>query len=247
MNKLKIFNSFDLKIIAFIAMLVDHIGYFFYYLFDSSTYYTLRGIGRIAMPIFAFLIYQGFKHTSNLKAYFKRLIAFASITQIIVLIMGIIAWKLKPGYSLRFYLDLNIVFSFALGIVFLYVINSFRNIKNKGIIDYICVVLTIISLIGLYTILPLDYGILTLILLLVFYILDKLKENNRVVSMYVICILAMVVYLFVAVDVKKFTVLAVPILTLYNGQKGTTIKRLFYYAYPLQFVILFGLGMLLYR
>ena len=247
MNKLKIFNSFDLKIIAFIAMLVDHIGYFFYYLFDSSTYYTLRGIGRISMPIFAFFIYQGFKHTSNLKAYFKRLIAFASITQIIVLIMGIIAWKLKPGYSLRFYLDLNIVFSFALGIVFLYVINSFRNIKNKGIIDYICVILTIISLIGLYTILPLDYGILTLILLLVFYIIDKLKENNRVVSMYVICILAMVVYLFVAVDVKKFTVLAVPILTLYNGQKGTTIKRLFYYAYPLQFVILFGLGMLLYR
>lgn len=247
MNKLKIFNSFDLKIIAFIAMIADHIGYFFYYLFDSSTYYTLRGIGRISMPIFAFLIYQGFKHTSNLKAYFKRLIAFASITQIIVSIMGMIAWKLKPGYSLRFYLDLNIVFSFALGIVFLYVINSFRNIKNKGIIDYICVVLTIISLIGLYTILPLDYGILTLILLLVFFILDKMKEKNRIVPMYVICILIMVVYLFIAVDVKKFAILAIPILALYNGQKGAKIKRLFYYAYPLQFVILFGLGILLYR
>ena len=169
------------------------------------------------------------------------------ITQIIVSIMGMIAWKLKPGYSLRFYLDLNIVFSFALGIVFLYVIDSFRNIKNKGIIDYICVVLTIISLIGLYTILPLDYGILTLILLLVFYIIDKLKENNRLILMYIVGIIAIIAYLFIAVDFRKFAILAVPILALYNDQKGATIKRLFYYAYPLQFVILFGLGILLYK
>lgn len=247
MNKLKIFNSFDLKIIAFITMIVDHIGYFFYYLFDISTLYTLRAIGRIAMPIFTFLIYQGFKNTSNLKLYFKRLVSLASITQTIVVIMGIIAWKYKPGYDVKFYLDLNIVFSFALGIILLYVIDNFKKVEKKGILDYIYLTLILSSVVGLYVILPLDYGILPMLMMLVFYALDKLKERNNRIGMYILTIISIIVYLILIDGVKKFAILSLPILLLYNGQKGTSIKRLFYYAYPIQFITLFGLGILLFR
>ena len=66
MKSLKIFSSFDIRIIAIITMIIDHIGYFFYYALENNEYDILRSIGRISMPLFAFLIYQGYKHTKDL-------------------------------------------------------------------------------------------------------------------------------------------------------------------------------------
>lgn len=64
-----------LKIIACISMLLDHIGFVF-------NIEILRIIGRIAFPIFLYLIYNGYKHTSNKLFYAIRLGAFAAISQV---------------------------------------------------------------------------------------------------------------------------------------------------------------------
>ena len=70
-------TSFSLKIIAIITMFIDHLG-------NSYFKYTtwMNVIGRIAFPIFAFLISEGYAHTKNLKKYFFRLFLFALISQI---------------------------------------------------------------------------------------------------------------------------------------------------------------------
>ena len=69
-------SSFVLKIIAMTTMLTDHLG-------DSIFNYAnfMNVIGRIAFPIFAFQISEGYIHTKNLKKYFLRLFVFALISQ----------------------------------------------------------------------------------------------------------------------------------------------------------------------
>jgi len=71
-------TAFTLKIIASICMLLDHIGAVFY----GSTPELFRWIGRIAFPIYAYMIAQGCKHTKNINKYLFRLGIFALISEI---------------------------------------------------------------------------------------------------------------------------------------------------------------------
>ena len=58
-----------LKIFAIIIVVIDHTGAYMYQNIDEQTYYILRSIGRMAMPIFSYLLVQGFLYTKNLKKY----------------------------------------------------------------------------------------------------------------------------------------------------------------------------------
>lgn len=68
-----------LKVIAMISMVIDHVAL---YLMEHGTvlYGTMRCIGRIAFPVFAFLIAEGFIHTRS--RYFFTLLDFAVISEI---------------------------------------------------------------------------------------------------------------------------------------------------------------------
>ena len=72
-----IMNSFVLKIIACFSMLMDHLGYV---VIGSTSFFNC--IGRLAFPIFAFQLTEGYSHTKNLKKYFFRLLIFACLSQI---------------------------------------------------------------------------------------------------------------------------------------------------------------------
>lgn len=70
-----LFSSAALKIIALLTMTIDHLAIFLY---DASfitayEYIPLRVIGRLAFPLFAFMIVEGVLHTKNLKQYLLRL------------------------------------------------------------------------------------------------------------------------------------------------------------------------------
>lgn len=68
-------SAFGLRIIACISMLIDHIGYSY-----GITFFRI--IGRLAFPIFLFLIYNGYKHTSSKIRYALRLGLFALLSQV---------------------------------------------------------------------------------------------------------------------------------------------------------------------
>lgn len=81
-------NGNQLKLIAVISMLVDHAAFVFYnkyFMYTSMrelVYYGIRGFGRIAFPIYAFLLAEGFCHTRNLRNYAIRLLICALISEI---------------------------------------------------------------------------------------------------------------------------------------------------------------------
>ena len=83
-------SSNILKIVAIIIMVIDHIAAYMYRDFNQDVYYVLRSIGRIAMPIFAYLLVQGFFYTKNLKKYIFRVFILATITQICLFILGFV-------------------------------------------------------------------------------------------------------------------------------------------------------------
>lgn len=119
-------TTFQLKLLAVILMVIDHIGYF---LFPSNM--ILRIIGRLSFPLFAFLIAKGYKYTSNRKRFFLRLFIFANIIQLPVLFIPIpvnIFYTLSFGLLLIMVYEMKISFMkkyfYLLGICFLtYLIN----------------------------------------------------------------------------------------------------------------------------
>ena len=73
---LPLLSGSALKIIAVVSMVIDHYAY---YLMDGNTmtYEVMRCFGRIAFPVFAFLVAEGFAHTRNRMRYFLSLMLFA--------------------------------------------------------------------------------------------------------------------------------------------------------------------------
>ena len=76
-------SAFVLKLIAVVSMLIDHAAYslFLAGVFTGKGYVYMRAVGRIAFPIFAYMIVNGFEKTHDVWRYFSRLALFAVISQ----------------------------------------------------------------------------------------------------------------------------------------------------------------------
>lgn len=96
-------TSFSLHIMAMVFMLCDHLWGTSFVNHDIFTC-----IGRLTFPIFAFMIVEGYFHTSNLKNYVKRLLLFAIISEI--------PFNLVMGGSIFFPIHQNVLWSFLLSI-----------------------------------------------------------------------------------------------------------------------------------
>jgi len=78
MDKLKVFNRNHLKIIAVIAMTMDHFAQKAFEI-GSVSWTVFRMIGRIALPVMVYFLVEGFIHTHNLKKYILRLFLFSIV------------------------------------------------------------------------------------------------------------------------------------------------------------------------
>lgn len=116
-----VFNmtSFTLKLIAIITMFIDHFGYA---IMGQFSFFNL--FGRLAFPIFAFQISEGFIHTKSVKKYFFRLIIFALISQIPFSLFTYYIVHANP-YTL------NVFFTLIFGLTSIYLYDLITKLFDK--------------------------------------------------------------------------------------------------------------------
>ena len=238
-------TSFCLKIIALITMFCDHFSYAF---FGHFTFLNL--IGRIAFPIFAYQISEGYIHTQNIKKYFLRLGIFAIISQIP---FSLFIYKISNN-SLDSILSLNVFFTLFLGLLSIFLYDYFIKLSHKRKTNlaensflsiYKILGIVIVLLIGyIAKILNTDYGFWGILVVFAFYVFknDKLA---MVISFIALCTIKYGIsiinygYNYIYVLLCIFTILPVAIISFYNGKQGRKIKYLLYFFYPLHLLFLY--------
>lgn len=227
LNKFKVSGS-TLKIIAIISMFIDHFtkifitsnNVFVSQLFSKETinilYFLGRFvIGRLAFPLFCFLLVEGFKHTSNRKRYLLGLGIFALASEI--------PFDLFNNNQLFYLGSNNVFFTLFLGLATLILIDRY---KKKNLIKGLIIVSSII----IAAITNIDYGAFGIILIILIFL-----ANNRfkylLLSGSSIFILNLFQY--------SFAYFSFFIMGLYNGKRGLNIKYAFYIFYPLHLIILY--------
>lgn len=217
-------TSFVLKVIAIITMTLDHLGYAIYGKFSVFNYF-----GRIAFPIFAYQISEGYKYTKDIKKYFSRLFLFALISEIpFFLFCKAILGELD-------YIPLNIFFSLCLGLLCIFIYDKMKEkIFSFFIIAIICYLGELINV---------DYGYWGVLLIFIFYLF---KDNKvlTIVSFLIMCLIKYYEYIFVNFDNIKFlscifTFSAIIPLILYNGKLGLKTKYILYIYYPTHLLLLY--------
>lgn len=227
------FSGSTLKIVAIITMLIDHIGAVVLeplisgfnpvdlVLDPKSSYDTLyvlsRSIGRIAFPLFCFLLVEGFVHTSNVKKYALRLGIFALISEIPFDL------AFRNGNLVDFSYQ-NVFFTLLIGLGALYLIEKYKN-NNK--------ILTLVSFIGacaLAELLRTDYGMMGIIPIVVFYVTRGFKKR-QVIGGFLSFLFEAPLFLLVYVSL--------PLIYFYNGKRGLSLKYIFYAFYPCHLLILY--------
>jgi hypothetical protein len=230
-------SSNILKIVACISMLLDHIGFIFF-----PQYIIFRILGRIAFPIFAFMIAEGCFYTKN---KLKRLLVMSSFA--LIMQIGL--------YMFTGMTDFNIFIHFSLSIIVIYLIDYIEEkIKNKQLIFAIITTLATLLLLAYlywfsenYNYLYSNYGIFAIIMPVVLYVIKKYLPNiNHIVCVPVICIFMYLMLLKIKFPYQLYGMMSCLFIILYNGKKGKlNLKYLFYIFYPLHFIILYGIQMLI--
>jgi len=220
-------SSFVLKMIAIISMFIDHIGYA---IFGKFSYFNY--IGRLAFPIFAFQISEGYAHTKNLKKYFFRLFLFAIVSQLpFMLFTSIISSEFS----------LNIFFTLLLGLACIFIYDKSKY-KILGILFSI-----VIGIIAQIT--NCDYGFYGIAIILIFHIFKNNFINASlffVITTAIKYLISMILYGFNDVYLYLFvcTIISAIFLAAYNNKKGRNTKYLLYLFYPLHLLLIYGIYLL---
>lgn len=248
MNKIGL-TSNKLKIIAIITMIIDHIGYYFYYLMSDSVYLACRIVGRISMPIFVFLLVQGYCKTSNVKRYVFRIFKYAIITQALISCVYLLNYTFVHSYSVGVYAQLNILFSFCLSLALLYLIDKNNSILNSNILNSLIKIFVITIIILIYLTCNIDYKFIIPIMAIALYINEIYNSKEKRRYTYKVAIILIIFACgMLQNDIGKLSILSALFIPLYNGElgkKNIVLKRIFYIIFPLQHFILYLISLLL--
>lgn len=245
MEKRKGISGSTLKLIAVVTMLVDHLGaalmgrllwangymelvassdmnvinqWFWEY---GSLYYgytAMRMIGRVAFPIFCFLLVEGFLRTGNVRRYALRLGLFALISEI-PFDLAFKARVLEFTYQ-------NIYFTLLIGLLTMV---AFDRIGKKDWSWWLKLLASGVSLLagaGLAEILRTDYGATGVVCIIVLYVF-RFRKPYQILA-------GCLVFLWETTAPLAFIPVA-----FYNGRRGMKLKYLFYLFYPLHLLVIY--------
>ena len=220
------FNANQLKLIAILAMTIDHLTWTLFPGYATQGYVILAHIaGRVTAPIMWFFISEGYHHTRNVKKYTKRLFLLALISHF--------AYNFCFGipflpFQTSVFNQTGVVWSLAWGLVLLQ-INDNPKIAQW---QKICLIL----LVCLITF-PSDWSCVATMAVL---FLGTYRGDFRKQMLWLMvwsCVYAAVYFLFidkVYAVIQLGTCLSIPLLKCYNGQRGSWkgMGKLFYFYYP---------------
>lgn len=216
-----------LKILAVISMMADHCAYFLLE-HDNALYEPLRCFGRIAFPVFAFLVAEGFANSRNRMRYFLMLVGFGLVSEL--------PWYLLNGADGTH----NVMFTLALGVVAL---AMFDRLCEHGPIAFLIVVLTAAAAWLSET----DYDWRGVVMIVLFYILRYCTIRPWLERRH-ICFpsqaLLQIIFSFPLMAHYGLTgaMLAGIVIFLYDGTRGfirgKTAKYAFYAVYPVHLLLI---------
>ena len=215
-------TSNQLKLLALLTMTVDHIGVQL-----LPQYPLLRIIGRLAFPIYAYMIAEGCAHTRNRRKYLLQMSGLALLCQLV--------YFFAIGSLFQ-----CILVTFTLSILTIYAIDSETSWHAPAALLAVIFLTVILPQLLPGTDYAVDYGLLGVLLPAAVY-LGKTRTQTLLLSVILLSLLALDFG-----GIQWYGLLALVPLALYSGQRGKwKMKWLFYLYYPLHLVAIYSISLLL--
>ncbi len=172
----------------------------------------LRWIGRLAMPVLCFFIGEGLRHTRSPRRYLLRLTGFALLSELPfdLAFYGGIEW----GHQ-------NVYFTLTLGLLALWAIQS------RGMEGWLLALTAALAA----ELLGCDYGMYGVLLILLLDRFHSARSEQLAGA-------ALLNLAFFGLQTQTLSLIALPLLWLYNGKRGRDDRRLFYLYYPAHLCVL---------
>lgn len=218
-------TAFPLKVLAIVGMTCNHACYIFWNQMSDWLFCALFGFGGLTFPIMAFLLVEGYKHTSNVFRYGRRLLVFALVAEI--------------PYWLFLAHQLNVLFTLFVCLALLY---AHDHMKSRPLFWCVFVLITLATSVC-------DWGVLAPIMVLTLHVVQGRRRSVTYSALMPICTsglpslatfaasatlrnLAFALYPLVGCTAT------IPLLCAYNGKRGRSMKWFFYAYYPAHIAVL---------
>lgn len=225
-EKMRVLSGSALKMIAIITMLIDHSALMLLSRYEPATralfafngktyslYRICRDIGRVAFPIFCFLLIEGFLHTRNRLKYGRNLLLFALVSEIPWNFMHTNTWTAEKQ---------NVFFTLFLGYLACWALEYFWESQLMSLVS-------ILALLFISIHLNADYGWRGFIFIVILYVLRTDKLSQAIVGSCWLYYEWKACFAFLSIN-------------MYNGKRGFIhgkwMKYFFYLFYPLHITIL---------
>lgn len=247
MQKRKILNANQLKLIAIIAMTVDHVAWAMFDGYPTALLpLVMHIIGRLTCPIMCYFIAEGYHYTRNINKYTLRLFIFALISHFAYIFASndfVDFRSFIPFYYGNFLNQTSVMWSLAWGLVMLRIADSKRiKLINKVLLVILICIIT----------LPSDWSCIAALCIMA---IGTNRDDFRKQMFWMIFYVALysLVYFF-AIDkmygvLQMGVVFSIPVIAMYNGSRGKNqknnkfMKWFFYIFYPAH---LFVIGLINY-
>ena len=216
-------SSFWLKIIACASMLLDHLSYA---LPERASWMNV--VGRIAFPIFAFQLAQGYSHTRDFNRYALRLASFAVLSQFPFMLL----MRMTGGSEAT----LNIFFTLFIGLM---AVRAYDTLPCKPAVLIMVVLGSAVA-----DLINTDYGAWGVVLVFLFHVAGK-DKFKQAAALLLMAAARYGVYIIRTGDVTASCIafcLSLVFILLHNGNKGWNVKYLLYVFYPAHLIILYALN-----
>lgn len=209
-------DGFSLKLIAVAAMTVDHISAVFF-----PTEIWMRLIGRLTMPIMAFLIAEGYHYTRSVKKYLLRLLIFAVISQ--------------APYMLAFGItNLNVMFTLSISVLLLAIETSHMSNILRMLLTFSLLLFSVFC----------DWSLFGVLFVYVFY---RFRGNfkRQAIAFCIVVMIQLSVHALLSFSSRNYsylvnagTLATLPILSVYNLRRGSDVRYFFYIYYPAHLAVI---------